>query len=705
MGARISVDVGGTCTDLVVSGLGHVVVVGKSLTTYDQPQLGLWEALTDAAAQLHLEPEALLADTELFVYATTRATNAILEGTTSPTALLVTEGFPDVLVRKEGGRLRPYDFSTPFPKPYIPRRLTIEVPERIGADGSVLLPLSEPAIETVIEQLRGLHVEAVAIALMWSIANPAHEQRLEQGIAADMPGVAISVSHRINPIIREYRRASSVALDASLKPLMQEHLRAVQSWLEGVGYGGRLVAATSFGGVLFFNDIIERPIYTAKSGPSLAPMAGRAYAAIDPALALRGAGSALAAESIGGDVVVCDTGGTSFDVSLVRDGRPVFTRETWLGEPHIGQLTGLASLDVRSVGAGGGSIAWVDGGGLLRVGPRSAGSSPGPACYGRGGTDATVTDAAATLGYLDADSFLGGRVPLDVDSAVEAVGKVGEQVGLAPERTARAILTIAGERMADAIREITINEGVDPREATLVAGGGAAGMTIAPILEAIGCSRVILPPTAGALSAAGAHFTDIIGEFTSSCLTTADSFDRDTVAATLFRLKAQASEFDRGLAGSGITDSAWEHIVEARYADQIWDLEVVFDPADIENPAGQQRIREAFDREHQRVFSLSEPTQDVEMLTWKIRARGLLSKPTIGAPAATGTPPRARRRRAVFQDGAVDTPILAGAQLPAGYHCPGPVLVQLPTTTIVVPPGWRLEVSDHGNYVLTKEAA
>jgi N-methylhydantoinase A len=691
MSARITVDVGGTCTDLVVSGIGGQLTVGKALTTFDQPEIGLKDALLDAAGQLGMTAQDLLAATELFVYSTTRATNAILEGTTSPTALLVTEGFPDLLVRKEGGRLRPYDFATPFPQPYVPRRLTREVPERIGADGSIVRALTGEAVDETIAWLRASGVEAVAIALVWSIANPVHEQMLVDRISSELPELAISVSHVLNPIVREYRRASSVALDASLKPLMQRHLRSIERWLRDDGYAGRLVVATSFGGVLFFDDIVERPIYTARSGPSLAPMAGKAYSAADGADPYA-------------DVVVCDTGGTSFDVSLVRDGRPIFTRETWLGEPHIGHLTGLASLDVRSVGAGGGSIAWVDPGGMLRVGPNSAGSDPGPACYGRGGTEATVTDAAATLGYLDAGSFLGGRVRLDVDAARAALGRLGAQLGLSAERAADAVLTVAGERMADAIREITINEGVDPREATIVAGGGAAGMTIVPIVDAIGCRRVLIPPTAGALSAAGGHFTDVIGEFTVSCATTVAEFDRAAVMAALDSLTAQAAEFTAGLDGAGITEFVLDHIVEARYAEQIWDLEILFSAEDLRAPRGELKLREAFDREHQRVFAVSDPTQDVELLTWKIRAHGLLTRPALNTPTVSGEQDLAARL-AVFDGEAIDTRVVAGTALAAGFAASGPVLVQLPTTTIVVPPLWRLDVAKHGSFVLTKEAA
>ncbi|WP_161976501.1 hydantoinase/oxoprolinase family protein [Mycolicibacterium sp. CH28] len=688
MPVRITVDIGGTCTDLVVSGMGEQIVVGKALTTFDAPEGGLWEALSDAARQLEVSPERLLGHTELFVYSTTRATNAILEGTTSRTALLVTEGFRDLLVRKEGGRLRPYDFATPFPKPYIPRHLTFGVPERIAATGQVVRALTEEAVDELVAKIARSGVEAVAIALLWSIVNPSHEQYLAERLDTDLPGVAVSVSHRLNPVIREFRRASSVALDASLKPLMQTHLTAIEHWLRGVGYAGRLVAATSLGGVLFFEDIIERPIYLAKSGPALAPMAGLAYARAE-----------IDRER---DIVVCDTGGTSFDVSLIRGGRPVVTRETWLGEPHIGHLTGLASLDVRSVGAGGGSIARIAPGGLLQVGPRSAGSDPGPACYGLGGVEPTVTDAAAVLGYLDAESFLGGRVRLNIDAAHESVGKLGEQIGLSPTRAAAAILTVAGERMADAIREITINQGVDPREAIIVAGGGAAGMTIVPIVEAIGCDQVLLPPTAGALSAAGAHFSDVLREFSRSHPTSTTHFDRAGVLAAKRDLDAAAKEFGNRLTDAGVTRFEHDYIVEARYAEQIWDLEIPFTDQLLDAPDADHLLRQAFDAEHQRIFTVSDPAETVEFLAWKVRVRGVLHHPAIADVAPAKQTP-VQRRSAVFDGQLVDTPVLRPDQLSPESSTPGPVLVQLDTTTIVVPPRWALRYTDRGSFILSKE--
>ncbi|MGV1050217.1 MAG: hydantoinase/oxoprolinase family protein, partial [Solirubrobacterales bacterium] len=385
---KVTCDVGGTFTDVVATDSEGGTAIGKALTTPHSLLEGLTAAIAAAAEGLELSAGELLAATDLFVYATTQATNAVLVGATARTALLCTEGFPDVLVRREGGSLRPYDFTGPPPEPYVPRRLTFEVPERIGADGSVVRALDEALTAGLVNRLADRGVEAVAVCLLWSVVNPAHELRLGEILAAELPGVPFTLSHQLNPVVREYRRSSCTAIDASLKPIMQEHLREVAEGLRGLGFGGELLAANSLGGVIPMDDLAERPVYAVRSGPALAPVAGRAYAR---------------EELEQPDVIVCDTGGTSFDVSLIRAGEVVTTRETWLGEPFVGHLTGLSSVDARSVGAGGGSIAWIDSGGLLRVGPQSAGAEPGPACYGNGGEQATVTDSAVVLGYLDPD--------------------------------------------------------------------------------------------------------------------------------------------------------------------------------------------------------------------------------------------------------------------------------------------------------------
>ncbi len=348
-------------------------------------------------------------------------------------------------------------------------------------------------------------------------------------VEREWPGVPVTLSHELNPTVREYRRASSTVIDASLKPLMQEHLRQITEDLEGHGFAGELVVVTSVGGCLHVSEVAERPIYSVGSGPSMGPIGARRYADAD-----------LGTQ----DVVVCDAGGTSFDVSLIEGGVIKTTRETWLGPRFQGHITGLSSVEVTSIGAGGGSIAWIDSGGLLRVGPQSAGASPGPACYGRGGNDATVTDAATVLGYFDPDYFLGGRMTLDVDAAREAVRReVAGPLRLDLERAAWAILAIANEAMVAAIREITINQGVDPRECALVAGGGAGGLNAAVLARELGCGTVLVPKAAGTLSACGAQFADIVAEASVSRYLTTGDYDAAVASGVLDDIDAQLSAF------------------------------------------------------------------------------------------------------------------------------------------------------------------
>ena len=450
---RISVDTGGTFTDVVVTSSEGSFTIGKALTDKQRAFASIDAGLAVAAEQLGTTVPALLADTAVFLYGTTRATNGIVERKIARTAFLTTDGFPDILLLKEGGKAEPHNLRMEYPDPYVPRRYTFEVPERINAEGGIEKPLDEAALRATLATFKARGIEAVAVCLLWSIANPAHELRVGQLIEEILPGVPYTLSHQLNPILREYRRASSTAIDASLKPLMQKYLSDLENDLRAAGYRNDILVSTSFGGVMHLADVVKRPIYLVKSGPAMAPIAGLAYAE---------------AEGLPKDVIVCDAGGTTFDVSLVRDGAVEFSRDTWLGPQWTGDNLGMASVAVHSIGAGGGSIAWVDAGGLLRVGPQSAGSEPGPACYGRGGDKPTVTDAAVVLGHFDPNHFLGGRMQLDEAAARRVVGTVAEALGVTLERAAWAIIAVANENMIEAIKELTINEGIDPSESVLI---------------------------------------------------------------------------------------------------------------------------------------------------------------------------------------------------------------------------------------------
>ncbi len=691
MGYRITVDTGGTCTDVVVVNDAGTLITGKAITTPARIFQGIEDALRVVAGQLQVDVRSLLQEADIFVYATTRATNAIIEGTTARTALLVTQGFPDVLVLREGGKLNPFDFTEPFPEPYIPRRRTFEINERVNSEGQIVVPLDEGQARSTVENVHRHAVDAVAVCFLWSIVNPVHEEAMGRLLDEVLPGIPYTLSHKLNPIIREYRRASSTAIDASLKPLMQTHLREMQEDVRTAGFRGEIFAATSFGGVMHVEDLMQRPIYAVKSGPAMAPVAGRAYGQ---------------AEISTGNVIACDTGGTSFDVSLVRDGLIKFTRETWLGKPFTGHLLGLSSVDARSIGAGGGSIAWIDSGGLLRVGPRSAGAEPGPACYGRGGDSPTVTDAALVLGYIDPDYFLGGRMCLDTHAAHRTLAALASDLAATPEQAAQAILTIANEHMVQAIEGITINEGVDPRESLLVAGGGAAGMNILSIARELGCSRVLVPRTAGVLSACGIQYSDIVTEFSVSKLAYTGDFPYATVNKTLRTITASLDEVSSRLCAKGFTQFQTDYFVEARYPYQAWELDVPLATSQFTTPSDVDAMVAAFHAVHERVFAVQEPGQQIECVYWKGRLTAFLDRPLLRTTPPDGTQPTPSRYRcAYFADlGKTETPIYLGEALTPGMVMSGPAIIEEPTTTIVVYPYASATVTDLGNYMLAVHA-
>ena len=688
MGYRISVDTGGTFTDMVVLDQDGQFHVGKALTTPDRISEGMFNALKVVAEHFGTTPKDMLATTDLVIYGTTRATNAIVTKQTARTAFLTTTGFRDVLVFKEGGKHGPHDYSYDYPQPYIPRRHTFEIDERIGSAGEVVRPMDEAQTRAVIENLKVRGFEAIAVSLLWSIANEAHEKRLGELIEEILPGVPYTLSHQLAPILREYRRASATAIDASLKPLMQAHLRQMQTDLKESGFAGDLLISTSVGGCQEVESLVARPINTLKSGPAMAPVAARAYSAM---------------EHMGGDVIVCDTGGTTFDVGLVRDGYLVYSRDSWLGPLWTGNIMGTSTVDVRSVGAGGGSIAWVDPGGLLRVGPQSAGSVPGPACYGSGGDQPTVTDAALVLGYIDPDFFNGGRLSLDRDAAVTVISKLAETLGKGVDETANAIMVIANELMIKAISEITVNDGLNPRESVIVAGGGAAGFNIMPIAQELGCDTVILPRTASALSACGMQYSSIVFEATRSRFTDSQNFDREGANRALDEIEAELMAFRDSLGTAKDASIEIEFFAEARYRAQVWELDTAMPKPRLANDADVAELVEAFHQTHERVYAVRDEDSPVECVNWKgrISIRPFDPPPAPEPSSLENTPSAATKRECFFGgDARVATPIFRGPELVTGDKVKGPAIIEEPTTTIVIYPGMSARLSAAGNYIL-----
>lgn len=681
---RVSVDIGGTFTDLVVEE-GERLRLFKSPTVPDDPVRGILDVLAVAAAADGQDVTQFVARVGTFVHATTRGLNAVLTGTAARTAFLTTRGHPDILLLREGGRRDPFDFTVPFPEPYVPRSLTFEVPERVTSTGEILEPIDLDAVRSLCAELAVAGVEAVAVCLLWSTVNPVHELAVAKVLDEALPGVPYSLSHTINPSLREYRRASSTAIDASLKPLMTTYIGALTSRLRDAGLTGRILMVTSMGGVVDVDDAAAAPILTINSGPSMAPVAGRAYARSD-----------LGAD----DVIVADAGGTTYDVTLVRRGEIPSTRSAWVGDEGTGHLTGLPSIDVKSVGAGGGSIAWVDSGGLLHVGPQSAGSVPGPACYGRGGQRATVTDAALVLGYLDPAVFSSGALRLDVAAAMAAVTTdVAEPLGLDPVTAAHAVLDLTTEQMVRAIEEITLQQGIDPAGAVLVGGGGAAGLNAVAVARRLGCRRLLVPAVGAALAAAGALMSDLTAVYTATVPTLTTAFDRDRVNAALAGLLRQCRRFAEQV-GPGAAEPAVTVFAEARYPQQIWELEVPLRVRAFESDADVRAFAADFHTTHEEILGVTDPGSPVEAVSWGARVTVPLRRDTSLRARLTGSVVPATRRAYVPGRGLAEVPVRSLADVAVGEPFRGPVLIESAFTTVVIADSSVCELAPSGSLVI-----
>jgi N-methylhydantoinase A len=497
-----------------------------------------------------------------------------------------------------------------------------------------------------------------------------------------------TLSNEANPTIREYRRSSAASIDASLKPLMADHLGKLRSDLVEFGFSGDLLVVTSEGAVLDVEDVLGRPVLLLNSGPSMAPLVGAAAAPDHDT------------------VVVCDMGGTTFDVSMVEKGVIRHTREAWLGEPFVGHLTGLSSVAVSSIGAGGGSIAWIDGGGLLRVGPQSARSTPGPAAYGRGGEEPTVTDACVALGYLDADGFEGGFT-LDKQAAVTAINsRIADAMRIDTMQAAQAILDISANHMATAIRQATLEHGVDPRGALIVAGGGAGPMVAAAIGTLLEANTVLIPATAGVLAAYGAHRAPIATEFLSPLHNDTRSFDGASARTAVDELSVKAAAFAKRFTGVGASAET-TYFVDARYPGQAWDLRVHLTGApDVEGNAAEV-IEQAFHAEHDHRNGTHDPGSRVEIITWGVRVEIPRHEDRNGGSSTTanGAIEAHRVDPMVFGGESYSTPRYQGATLGAGDQIKGPAVIDQPTTTVVVPPEWNAALDEKSNIYLTRKGA
>ena len=689
---RFATDTGGTFTDLIVEDDAGQLHLFKAATVPNEPVRGVLAAFDVAAEAFGISRADLLAKGSTFIHGTTHAINAIITKSTARTALLVTQGHPDILVLREGGRIEPFNHAAAYPDPYIPRALTFEVGGRIMASGVERTGFDKQGLLNIIQRLKDEQVEAVSVCLLWSVINPDHENLVGSLLAEHLPGVPVTLSHQLNPSIREYRRAIASSIDASLKPLMNRYLGGLTTELRRAGFTGNILVLSSQGGMVDADEVKRTPILAINSGPSMAPIAGGRLAAV---------------ESDARDVIIYDTGGTTFDVSVVRDGRVPFTQETWMGRPHQSDLTGFPSVDVKSIGAGGGSIAWLDVGGVLHVGPKSAGAVPGPACYAAGGNYATVTDAALILGYIDPRFFLGGRMALDRARSEEVIMRdVANPMKVSLEAAASAILDVWTENMVQAIADITVNQGINPEAAVLVAGGGAGGLNAVAISQRMQCISVIVPEVGAALSAAGAIASDIARDFRQIFFTTTENFDAAGAVATIESLRAKAHSFINNAKLDSL-DVNIEFTIEARYPHQVWEIDVIIDPETLGRDGIQALIEEKFHVAHERLFAFSDPGSPVEVIAWRVVIRGQASKSIQLRLAEVKDSSFKPHTRAVYfsRIGWTDSQVWRFDAIEPGRWFTGPAIVESPFTAIVIDPGTEFERTASGNLIARKSAA
>jgi N-methylhydantoinase A len=649
----LGVDVGGTFTDAVLLDDG-TVHTAKVPTTPGSEFEGVMAAI-DAALEV---AGARACDVDGFSHGMTVGTNALLEERGARTALIATRGFADLLEIARQDRPSLYHLCAPKPASLIDPGLKLEAAERTGPEG-IVEPLAEGEEERLAAALEEEGAESVAICLLFSYLDPTHERRLAAHLRERLPGLHVSASHEVLPRFREYERASTTAIDAYLSPLLARYLGRLEEATEAAGLPAPQVMLSS-GGVAPAEEAARAGAWSVLSGP-----AGGAV----------GAGL-LARLSGDGNALGFDMGGTSCDVCVVEDGAVRRSDSRTID----GRPIQLPTVDVHTVGAGGGSVGWRDPGGALRVGPRSAGAQPGPACYGRGGTEPTVTDANLLLGNLAADSTLAGGVALDAEAAERAVGALAEELGLDPLETAAGIVRVANGEMVRALRVVTVERGVDPRGFGLLPFGGAGPMHAAAIAEELGIERLLCPRAGGVLSAFGLCASDRRRDTARTVMLSGDDLAAERIATAVDEMRESA--------GAGLEGARAEVVYGMRYSGQAFELPIPGDPEP--DPAD---LIARFEEAHESRYGHRDPDGSVVLVD--IRLALILDGPDPKPAAATKGSVEESERRVRFGEGWIDTPVLRG-EPEAGRTAEGPVVFELPEATLVLPPGWTATVDEFG---------
>lgn len=662
---RIGVDVGGTFTDVVCVASDGVTTLAKASSTPSDQSEGVVAGLGVLAERLGLSLADLLARTERIVHGTTVATNALLERRGAKVAMLTTEGHRDVIEMREGLKPDRYNLRLPAAPALVPRRLRLAVRERIRPDGRVEVPLDAASLDAAIATLKAEQVEAVAVCFLHAWRDDAHERAATEAVRAALPGVFVTTSAEVLPQIKEFERFSTACVNAYVGPIVSRYLARLRGRLADAGYGGQVFVILSHGGVAPVEEAARLAAGTALSGPA----GGVA------------AGVALAQRGLGQDLITFDVGGTSTDIALVQEGEAALGRGRTVG----GERIALESLDIVTLGAGGGSIGHVGAGGTLQVGPRSAGAVPGPVAYGQGGTEPAVTDANLVLGYLDPDNFLGGARKLDREGALGAFGRLGASLGITAMEAAEGVHRLANVRMADGIRVATVRRGVDPRDFALLAFGGAAGLHASAVARELGVTRVAVPVFAAGLSAWGMLHTDLRYEMARSELGTGGVPDDDALRAIWEGLETEGRARVAAWFGGTIET---RRAADMRYGEQVFEIAVPLDDVDWNAAGLAGRVTEAFHARHRALFTYALQGEEVVLVNARLAVIGRLP-PMPAAAATTAAVPAApfATRRARLAGAEQALPVFDFAALAAGQVVQGPAIVESDTTTVLLLPG------------------
>lgn len=688
---RIGADIGGTFTDLVlVEDQTGRMVVEKVLTTYPDPTGGVLEGVRRLLQTAGRPP----AECSGIIHGTTLVTNALIERKGARVALLTTAGHRDALELRSESRYDMYDLFLEMPAPLVPRDRRWGVRERVLADGTVYLPLDEAEVRSLARRCREESIAGVAVAFLHSYRNPAHERRVREILAEEAPEVAVSISAEVQPEIREYERTSTTACNVYVQGLAERYLRRLERELaEGLGLSGPLHIMISSGGTCTVETACRYPIRLLESGPAAGAMAAAHFGQVTGHR----------------DLLALDMGGTTAKACLIEQGQPLVTTEFEVARVYrfkrgSGLPVKIPSVDLIEIGAGGGSIARINRLGLLQVGPESATSDPGPACYGLGGTEPTVTDADLVLGYLDPGFFLGGEMKLNQQAALAALVRLGDRLGLDPVAAAWGVHRVVNEDMAGAARVHAAERGKDPARFALLAFGGAGPVHAYRVAESLGSPTVIVPPAAGVGAALGFLVAPLAFDFARTFYTPLAGLDWAMVQAMYDDMETEAQEL---LVRSGVTAEQvrLQRRVDLRYHRQGSEVTVPV-PGGPLGPESADLVLQAFEADYTRLYGRTNPEAPVEALTWRLVASGPAPQiPAIPVPARRGGDPAAARKgvRAAYfpeAEGFTPTPVYDRARLAPGDVIPGPAIIEERESTLVVGPRGQVTVDRHLNLIM-----